>query len=91
VVEELLPTEYQSLNLAFLDPEGLELRWNTVAKLASLLKMDLIINYPEGGINRMMVNVFQSPEENAVDLFFGAWEWRKIYANYLVGRHTGIH
>ncbi len=31
-----------SLNLAFLDPDGLELEWKTVAKLAQIKKMDLI-------------------------------------------------
>lgn len=91
VVKELKQTEYQSLNLAFLDPEGLELRWNTVAKLASIRKMDLIINYPQSGLNRMMVNVYQSPPDNAVDHFFGTREWRRIYAKYLINRHSGLH
>ena len=35
--------KWSSLNLAFLDPDGLELEWSTVTKLASLFTMDLII------------------------------------------------
>lgn len=39
------PEVRQSLNLAFLDPEGLELHWRTVARLAQL-RTDLIVYYP---------------------------------------------
>jgi three-Cys-motif partner protein len=37
---------WPSLNLAFLDPEGFELRWDTIAKLASINRMDMVINFP---------------------------------------------
>lgn len=57
IVAELKRNENHSLNLAFLDPEGFELEWKTVAKLASIRKMDLVINYPQGGLNRMMARV----------------------------------
>ena len=39
-----------SLNLAFLDPDGLELRWETVATLAQIEKLDLIIHYSQMGL-----------------------------------------
>jgi three-Cys-motif partner protein len=91
VVKELKQTENISLNMAFLDPEGLELRWNTVAKLASIRRMDLVINYPEGGLNGLMAKVFQAPGETPVDSFFGTTEWRSIYARFRDHPKTGVH
>lgn len=67
-----------SLNLAFLDPDGLDLNWNTVATLASVPKMDLIIHYPVMGLKRML-EVATKRDEHAIDLFFGDKEWRTIY------------
>ncbi len=91
VVKELKLNEHKSLNLAFLDPEGLELRWSTVAQLVNIRRMDMIINYPQSGLTRMMTNVYQSVDENVIDLFFGTREWRKIYAGYLARRTFSIH
>lgn len=71
-----MPQVGQSLNLAFLDPEGLELHWETVAKLAAY-RTDMIIYYPQMGITR---NAETSPE--AIDLFFGDAHWRQIYRQY---------
>jgi hypothetical protein len=87
-VGELKHFSDKSLNLAFLDPEGLELCWMTVAKLAGIRRMDLVINYPEGGLNRMMCNVYQSKAQ--VDLF---WHhgMRKIYAEYRENQKVGVH
>ena len=67
-----------SLNLAFLDPEGLELQWNTVAALASVSKMDLIIHYSVHGLKRTLENA-SKVEEHKLDLYFGDREWRAIY------------
>jgi three-Cys-motif partner protein len=91
VVKELKLNEDQSLNLAFLDPEGLELGWKTVAKLARIRRMDLLINYPQGGLNRMMANVYQAPSNTQVDLFFGNHEWRKIYTKFRDQHKSGLH
>jgi three-Cys-motif partner protein len=79
IVTRLKRDEQRSLNLAFLDPEGLELRWATIAKLASVQRMDLIINYPEGGLNRFMSRAMNAPGETAVDDFFGSRGWRIAY------------
>lgn len=79
VVTELKRNEHRSLNLAFLDPEGLELKWATVAKLASVQRMDLIINYPEGGLNRFMGRAAKATGQTTVDEFFGNRDWRVIY------------
>lgn len=91
VVEELLPSEHISLNLAFLDPEGLELHWSTVAKLASIRKMDLVINYPQVGLNRCMSKVYHEDGENSVDSFFGTQEWRIIYLSYRRNHKPFLH
>lgn len=82
VVEELRKTEWNALNLAFVDPEGLELRWETISKLAMVKRMDLVINYPEYGLRRVMAKVYKESGENKVDLFFGTNEWRNIYEKY---------
>jgi three-Cys-motif partner protein len=77
-----IPGVWSSLNLAFLDPDGLELHWNTVAALARPYRMDLIIHYPQGGLNRSMKTAYKATEQTAVDLFFGGPEWRKIYETH---------
>ena len=42
--------QWSTLNIAFLDPKGLEMNWDTVEKLASVSRMDLIINFSTVGI-----------------------------------------
>ncbi len=85
---ENIPGRYSCLNLAFLDPDGLELQWETVATLAQPYSMDLIIHYPEGGLNRSMRKVYEKEEQTAVDRFFGSEEWRAIYAQWW---NQGVH
>jgi three-Cys-motif partner protein len=64
-----------SLNIGFLDPEGLELQWATVEQLARIARMDLIINFSTSGIVRALGKGY----EQSVDSFFGTGEWRNIY------------
>jgi three-Cys-motif partner protein len=68
-----------SLNLAFLDPEGLELNWKTVEKLGSLAKMDLIINFSTSGFTRNADAVLEKENQTRLDTFFGTFEWRSVY------------
>lgn len=82
IVAHIKHDDWRSLNLAFLDPEGMELRWETVATLATVRRMDLIINYPEGGLNRYMHQAFETPGQTNVDGFFGDRAWRKIYREW---------
>lgn len=70
--------KWSCLNLAFLDPEGLELHWRTVARLAEL-RTDLIIYYSQMGITRNAPIEINLPPNTAIDLFFGDTHWRKIY------------
>jgi len=85
---EFIKGAWSSLNLAFLDPQGLELEWNTVATLAKLKKMDLIIHYSQHGIKRLAKNCYDASNETVVDKFFGGSQWRDIYAR---NREKGIH
>jgi len=92
IVSYIRTDERHSLNLAFLDPEGMELQWETVAKLATVRRMDLIINYPQGGLTRSMLQAFEKESQTAVDNFFGDREWRKIYQDWRnKGKRFGIH
>jgi three-Cys-motif partner protein len=70
---------HPSLNLAFLDPEGIELEWETVEKLANMKRMDLIINFSTSGFTRNVGQMFNTDEETKIDKFFGTDEWRKEY------------
>lgn len=65
--------KWSTFNIAFLDPEGLEINWETVRQLASVPRMDLIINFSTVGINR---NFQQHPD--VVDRFFGGNDWRNL-------------
>jgi three-Cys-motif partner protein len=81
----------RSLNLAFLDPDGLELEWSTVAKLGEL-RCDLIIHYSQQGITRFGSIAYVSEEETIVDRFFGTSEWRNVYSPwYSKPRKSGLH
>ena len=91
IVARLRRTEEHSLNLAFLDPEGLEVHWATVAKLATVRRMDLIINYPEGSLNRAMRKSSEQTGETAVDRFFGSRAWRSIHADWQSGQSRAKH
>lgn len=75
-----IPGTWPFLNLAFLDPEGYEeLSWETVSKLASLRKMDLIIHYPQSGLNRNLMQEFLKVNDTAIDRFFGDRLWRNVF------------
>jgi len=92
VDHEYIPGEWSSLNLAFIDPDGLELQWETVATLAQPHTMDLIIHYPQGGLNRYMGRAFREERQTVVDRFFGGTEWRTIYEKWQIKQTGhGIH
>jgi three-Cys-motif partner protein len=87
-VQGLLPC----LNLAFLDPEGLELEWKTVEALAGMKRMDLIIHYSQNGLTRNLERCSSSQEETIIDKFFGDRYWRNVYKNVLEKKEMiGIH
>lgn len=71
--------EWTSLNLAFLDPEGLELKWATVEKLANISRMDLIINFSTSGIRRNI----GADNTAVIDEFFGTHDWKSAWDEFL--------
>jgi three-Cys-motif partner protein len=80
------------LNLAFLDPEGLELEWKTIETLAHLNRMDLIIHYSQNGLTRNLDKCFATQKDTVVDSFFGDREWRDVYKNAISKRESiGVH
>jgi three-Cys-motif partner protein len=83
--------QWTSLNLAFLDPDGLELEWKTIEILAALSKMDLIIYYSQSGLTRNFENCINLDTETDIDKFFGDREWRIIYKEHHSGRMPGLH
>ena len=87
--QEFIRGQWPSLNLAFLDPAGMDLYWETVETLAQINRMDLVIHYPQMGLTRSMPLVFESSEESKVDSFFGGREWREIYRKWQ--NRTGLH
>ncbi|OGO04202.1 MAG: hypothetical protein A2Y73_03535 [Chloroflexi bacterium RBG_13_56_8] len=95
IVEYIRASEREngrSLNLAFLDPTGLQLQWQTVAMLSRVPRMDMIIYYPDLGLRWNMKQLVHKPNDTAVDLFFGGRAWRQIYLHWQSSHSgTGIH
>ncbi|MCU0465055.1 MAG: three-Cys-motif partner protein TcmP [Anaerolineae bacterium] len=77
VIQQVRAITPRSLNVAFLDPEGLELKWETVSKLANVPSTDLIINFSTGGVRRAQGR----GHIESVDSFFGTTSWRDLFAN----------
>ena len=83
---------WSSLNLAFLDPDGLELEWKTVETLAKVNRMDLIIHYSQHGLARNLDQCYTVENETIIDRFFGDWEWRRIFERWRVkSNRKGMH
>lgn len=82
--------KWSSLNLAFLDPEGLELQWETVEKLACR-RTDMIIYYPQMGITREAPQEIEQSSPSRIDLFFGDTRWRQIYQQHRKGKESFLH
>ena len=91
IVEIINSTDKNSLNLGFIDPEGFEVKWSTIETLASLQRMDLLIYYPQMGLNQNMTKLFDSPDECVIDRFFGTRIWREVYKNSLEINQKNIH
>lgn len=64
-----------SLNIAFMDPEGLELSWETVASVAQIPRTDLIINFSSQGVLRN----HGAGNYQVIDSFFGSTEWKVVF------------
>ncbi len=86
-----IPDRWQSLNLAFLDPEGFELHWSTVETLARL-RTDLIVYYPQAGLQRNFELFLARDSDTHADHYFGGSEWRTVYKQHVAEHGTaGVH
>lgn len=74
------PDGWPCLNLAFVDPEGLEIHWDTIALLGRETRSDLIINFSTSAIIRNIRMWSQSPGATPLDTFLGTREWCQTYA-----------
>jgi len=72
IVQQLSP---KTLSVAFLDPEGLEVQFQTFKHLAQR-KVDVIYLFPTGGIVRNVHNFVKSP--SLMDAFWGGSDWRRL-------------
>ncbi len=70
---------WHSLNLAILDPEGLELHWETVEKLGRMKRMDMIFTFWTSGITRNANAWIEAGSTEKIDKLYGSKEWQRIY------------
>ena len=70
---------WQCLNLVFIDPQGLEIHWDTIKELATETRSDVVMNFSTSTITRTIRNLSNSLKETAIDEFFGTREWREVY------------
>ncbi len=62
----------QGLNLALIDPYGLEpLRFDTLRKLAQVKRMDLMLHFPVADMKRNITNVRREAYAGFIDRFLG--------------------
>ncbi|WP_333647076.1 three-Cys-motif partner protein TcmP [Candidatus Binatus sp.] len=67
----------RTLGLAFIDPEGFEVDFATLAKLAKR-RIDLLYLFPSGiGVKRNLKNFLAVPE-SPMDRFWGGKDWRDL-------------
>lgn len=77
ILEEFCPSD-RNCYLAFIDPEGIDLKWTTLQKLLVHGKGDIILNFPTSGIIR---NANIDWSERALTDFFGDDSWCEINPN----------
>jgi len=81
--------------LAFVDPEGLELEWETLKRILSRWS-DVLINYHPEAVRRVYGRKDEPPYSQTLDRFFGTAEWQNIeyddekYFKLYIGRIKNI-
>jgi len=70
-----------SLSLAFIDPEGFELEFETLRKLVDTRRVDLIINFQTSGVLRNIKRGWRNPHSRLDDLVPG---WRELFSHPIV-------
>ena len=76
LVQELLKHHYR-YHFAFIDPFSPQaLKFDTLKRLAKLIRMDMLINFPIGAIKRNL-KTWMNRSDTILDDFLGTGEWRQ--------------
>ena len=71
------------LCLAFVDPTGLQIRFETIKRLTEGRRIDLIITFPEGMAIKRNLEKFLKQGHSLLDDFMGDTSWRQKYGKEL--------
>ena len=83
-IEEIMREIPQDcLCLAFVDPTGLQIKFETIKKLTEGRRVDLIITFPEGMAIKRNLGEFLKQEHSLLDDFMGDTTWRERYKREL--------
>lgn len=79
IVDEIVgKIEKRTLALAFIDPQGFEVRFDTLARLARH-QVDVVYLFPSGiGVRRNLKNFLANQQSGMMDAFWGGNDWREI-------------
>ncbi|MBI4678591.1 MAG: three-Cys-motif partner protein TcmP [Elusimicrobia bacterium] len=69
----------KTLCLAFIDPTGLDFKFDALRALTGGKKMDLIIHFPIGTAIKRNIEKWFKKDQSKMDAFFAGSEWRGIY------------
>ncbi len=66
--------------VVFLDPFGMQVPWSTIEALARKGAIEIIINFPVMGIQRLLKKSGDIPRDwqDSLDRFFGSKDWRAL-------------
>src|SRR5690348_10965543 len=77
---ESAPLPSEGLGVAFIDPTGIsQIPFETIRKLTTHRKIDLMLNFPEGMGIRMNLHQYTDTEINALSRFMGSERWKTRY------------
>jgi three-Cys-motif partner protein len=78
VVDDVLTAiSSHTLGLAFMDPQGFEVKFETLTKLAKR-QIDLVYLFPSGiGVKRNLKTFLLQQESRIMDAFWGGQDWRE--------------
>jgi three-Cys-motif partner protein len=81
LVMQLLPNlpNKGTLYLVLIDPTGLQISFDTIRKLTSRRRADLVITFPEGMAIKRNIDKFFAKEDSLLDDFMGDRKWRDLY------------
>jgi len=78
-IDQITPPS-NGLGVAFIDPTGLSpLAFETIRKLSTGRKIDLIINFHDGMGIRMNIHQYTKSRDTALDVFMGSNRWRQRF------------